>query len=224
VTAFILDLDGTLVDSVYQHVVAWHTTLRQCGMPLPMWRLHRKIGMSGGFLMNGLAVELGRSIDEETAKTLQAMHGKEFAAMRDSIRPFPGSNELLRTFEENGVQYAIATTGRRDDVQPLLDMLEVPRGVPVLFKEDAANPKPSPDLFLSAAKKLGTRSEETMVVGDSVWDMLAARRAHFLGIGLLCGGYAESEMTGAGAFRVYADPAQLREHLHEAGVTLKERQ
>lgn len=223
-TAFVLDLDGTLVDSVYQHVIAWNAALTQCGLSLPAWRLHRKIGMSGGFLMNGLAAELGRSIDEETAKTLQSMHGKEFAAMRGSIRPFEGANELLRTFGENGVRYAIATTGKREDVQPLLDMLEVPDGVPVLFKEDAANPKPSPDLFLSAAKKLGSRSEDTMVVGDSVWDMLAARRAHFLGIGLLCGGYAESEMTDAGAFRVYADPAQLREHLYEAGVTLKERQ
>lgn len=223
-TAFILDLDGTLVDSVYQHVLAWDSALQECGMPLGMWRLHRKIGLGDDFLVNGLSLELGRSIDEETSKKLQSLHGKAFAGMRDSIRPFAGANELLRSFEENGVKYAIATTGKREDVQPLLDKLEVPRGVPVLFKEDATNPKPSPDLFLNAAKKLNTPSEETMVVGDSVWDMLAARRAHFLGIGLLCGGYAESEMTAAGAFRVYADPAQLRDHLYEAGVTIKKGQ
>jgi HAD superfamily hydrolase (TIGR01509 family) len=223
VAAFILDLDGTLVDSVYQHVFAWHTALKRCGFTLPMWRLHRKIGMSGSLLMDALETELQRDIDESTAKRLEAIHSEEFARLHPTIAPLDGANELLQSFRENGVAYAIATTGHRKDAEPLLQMLRLPSDVPVVTKEDASTPKPSPELFLSAAAKLGSPSEETMVVGDSVWDMLAARRAHFLGIGLLCGGYAESEMTGAGAFRVFADPGQLREHLHEAGVTRKER-
>lgn len=222
-TAFIFDLDGTLVDSVYQHVFAWHTALDRFGYRLPMWRLHRKIGMSGSLLMGALSLELDEKLDEERAKELQAAHGVEFAKLLETIRPFAGANELLRRLHESGVHYAIASTGRREDVQPLLDMLELPRGIPVLTKEDADKPKPSPALFLAAARKLGSSAEETMVVGDAVWDMLAARRANFLGIGLLCGGYAENEMLSAGAFRVYADPAQLQQHLHEAGVELQEK-
>lgn len=221
--AFILDLDGTLVDSVYQHVFAWHTALHRCGFTLPMWRLHRKIGMSGGLLMDALSVELGRELDEATCKKLETIHAEEFERLVPSIAPLDGVNELLETFRKNSISYAIATTGHRAGAEPLLRMLDLPGDVPVVAKEDASTPKPSPELFLSAAEKLGSSSEETMVVGDSVWDMLAARRAHFLGVGLLCGGYAESEMTDAGAFRVFADPGQLRRHLYETGVTLQGR-
>jgi HAD superfamily hydrolase (TIGR01549 family) len=221
VPAFVLDLDGTLIDSVYQHVFAWHTALERCGYDLPMWRIHRKIGMSGGLLMNALAVELDRNLDEATSKRLEEIHSEEFTRLHSTMRPFEGACELLKTFRRSGVRCAIASSGHRRDIDPLLQMLDVGGDIPVVSKEDAQEPKPDPQLFLKAAALIDARSEETMVVGDSVWDMLAARRAHFLGVGLLTGGYAEAEMTAAGAYRVFTDPEQLRQHLHETGVNVK---
>jgi HAD superfamily hydrolase (TIGR01549 family) len=222
VPAFIFDLDGTLVDSVYQHIFAWHAALRRCGYDLPMWRIHRKIGMSGTLLMNAFALELNVSFDERAAKRLEELHAEEFARLRSTMRPFAGAQQLIGTLRRNDVQCAIATSGDKHDVQPLIDLLGIDDGVPVVYKEDAQNPKPDPELFLKAAQALGSASDETMVVGDSVWDMLAARRAHFLGIGLLTGGYAEAEMSAAGAFRVFRDPEQLCRHLYETGVNIKE--
>lgn len=216
--AFIFDLDGTLADSVYQHVIAWHTALRECGLEIAMWRLHRKIGMSGALLLRAFADEAGRDFDDALKSRLEHLHTEHFARLRGGIKAFPEVPELFADLQKRDLKFAIATSGDLKDVQPLLDLAQVPRGVPVISKKDAPNPKPDPALFLKAAEKLGSRSEDTIVVGDSVWDMLAARRAQFLGIGLLTGGYGESEMTGAGAFRVFADPAQLRRHLYEAGI------
>jgi len=218
VPAFIFDLDGTLVDSVYQHVFAWNVALRTCGFELPMWRIHRKIGMSGALLLRSLETDLNLKMDDGTKKRLEKLHGEEFARLRSQIQPFKGTRELLQALKDNGVRFAIATSGGLEDVQPLIDMLELDDGVPVISKKDASTPKPDPGLFLIAAEKLRSPSHETIAVGDSVWDMLAAQRAHFLGIGLLTGGYGESEMTSAGAFRVYSDPGQMCAHLHEAGV------
>jgi HAD superfamily hydrolase (TIGR01549 family) len=218
VPAFIFDLDGTLVDSVYQHVFAWQFALRECGIDLGLWRIHRKIGMSGGLLLRALSDEVGREFDDAMRKRLEQLHSEEFARLRPRIKPFPESNELLAGLREERIPFAIATSGDLKDVQPLLDLLELPDDVPIVSKKDAPNPKPDPTLFLKAAEMLHSRSEDTLVVGDSIWDMLAARRAHFLGIGLLTGGYGESEMSAAGAFRVYADPAQMRRHLYEAGI------
>lgn len=215
---FILDLDGTLVDSVYAHVYAWDIALKSCGLDLPMWQIHRKIGMSGGLLIRALSNELGRGIDDDLRERIQKRHSEEFARMRPRLTPLPGAQTLLDALASAQVPFAIATSGDREDVEPLLDLLNLPKGVPVTYKSDAKLPKPDPGLLLAASKKLPDSSQETMVVGDSVWDMLAARRAHFLGVGLLTGGYAESELSAAGAYRVYADPAQMVAHLHEIGV------
>jgi HAD superfamily hydrolase (TIGR01549 family) len=213
----ILDLDGTLVDSVYQHVLAWHIALQSSGFDLPMWRVHRKIGMSGGLLIHALGAELGQRIDDETGKRLEARHSEEFARLRATVAPFPGARDLISVLRRSGVAFAIATSGDRSDVE-LLQRLVGAEDVPTVYKGDAKLPKPDPGLLLAAAAKLPDPSDDTVVIGDSVWDMLAARRAHFLGIGLLTGGYGESELTAAGAYRVYADPAQMLAHLHEIGV------
>jgi HAD superfamily hydrolase (TIGR01509 family) len=223
VARFILDLDGTLVDSVYQHVLAWHFALHSCGFDLPVCRVHRKIGMSGGLLLRALANELGARIDETMNKRLESRHSEEFARLRSTIAPLPGARGLLQTLHRAKVPFAIATGGDRADVEPLLKLVDPPAQTPLTFKADASNPKPDPGLLLAAAAKLPDSSQETLVVGDSVWDMLAARRAHFLGVGLLTGGYSESELTAAGAFRVYADPKDLLAHIHEIGVMTEEK-
>ncbi|HET7814019.1 MAG TPA: HAD family hydrolase [Candidatus Baltobacteraceae bacterium] len=220
--AFIFDLDGTLVDTVYQHVVTWHTALRTNGFDLPMWRIHRKIGMSGQLLMSALELEVGRKIDKDSAKRLEDAHTQEMKKMRETVRVFAGVQDLFDALREADVPYAIASSGSKKDIGAFLEMLDLPDSVPTVTQEDAKNAKPDPQLFLKAAEKLGVKAEDAIVVGDSVWDMLAARRAHSLGVGLLTGGYAESEMTAAGAYRVYAEPADLRARLHEVGVNIKE--
>ncbi|HLI96506.1 MAG TPA: HAD family hydrolase [Candidatus Baltobacteraceae bacterium] len=214
---FIFDLDGTLVDSVYQHVIAWRLALQSCGFDLPAWMIHRKIGMSGGLLIHALGRELGQRIDEPTRKRLESRHAEEFARLLPTVAPSPGARELLDALRRAGTPFAIATSGEKSGVEPLRRLVDA-QDVPTVFRSDAKLPKPDPGLPLAAAAKLPDTSEETFVAGDSVWDMLAARRAHFLGIGLLTGGYGESELTAAGAYRVYADPAQMLAHLHEIGV------
>jgi len=216
--AFLFDLDGTLVDSVYQHVLAWRDALEGAGIELSVWRIHRRIGMSGGLFLNALLRETGRRMSVEETARVQRIHKESFARQVKGVRPLPGARELLTYLTKARVPWAIATSGRLESAQPLLDSLGVPAGVPVVTRDQVEHAKPDPDLFLAAAGRLGVPVEESIVVGDSVWDLLAARRAHALGVGLLSGGYGEDELQQAGAYRVYQDPADLLKHLDEVGV------
>ena len=216
--AFLFDLDGTLVDSVYQHVLAWRDALEGAGIELSVWRIHRRIGMSGGLFLNALLRETGRRMSAEETARVQRIHKESFARQVKGVRPLPGARDLLTYLTKARVPWAIATSGRLESAQPLLDSLGVPAGVPVVTRDQVEHAKPDPDLFLAAAGRLGVPVEESIVVGDSVWDLLAARRAHALGVGLLSGGYGEDELQQAGAYRVYQDPADLLKHLDEVGV------
>ena len=217
--AFLFDLDGTLVDSVYHHVLAWNEALRQTGLPLSVWRIHRRIGMSGGLFANALQRDLGREIDPKVIEQLRALHKQEFNARSHLIQPLPGAIELLETLSRFNVPWGIATSGRIETAKPNIERLGVDLNrVPVVTRDQVRYAKPDPDLFLACAERLGVDIENSMVVGDSVWDLLAARRARALGIGLLSGGYGEDELDRAGAYRVYEDPADLLRHLDEVGV------
>ena len=217
--AFLFDLDGTLVDSVYQHVLAWHEALEQVGIPLAAWRIHRKVGMSGGLFANALLRETGRALTTELRERLQRLHAEAYAARATEIRPLPGARELLQHLTEAGVLWAIATSGRMLTAGPTLESLGVdPTRVPVVTRDQVRYAKPDPDLFLAAAGRLGIDIANAVVVGDSIWDLLAARRARALAVGLLSGGYGEQELERAGAYRVYEDPKDLLEHLDEVGV------
>jgi HAD superfamily hydrolase (TIGR01549 family) len=216
--AILFDLDGTLVDSVYQHVLAWRQALEQAGIELSVWRIHRKIGMSGGLFANALLRETGRPVTAEQAERLQQLHGHAYAELASQVRPLPGARTLLRTLTGLGVPWAIATSGRRENAQLTLDALGVPPEIPVITRDQVAHAKPDPDLFLAAAERLHVDITTSVVVGDSVWDLLAARRARALGVGLLSGGYGLDELQTAGAYRVYEDPADLLRHLDEVGV------
>jgi HAD superfamily hydrolase (TIGR01509 family) len=217
-TAMLFDLDGTLVDSVYQHVGAWHDALTSCDIPLSVWRIHRKIGMSGGLFVRGLMRELGRELDPETALELRRRHADAYAKRFHEVTPLPGTHALLATLTALGAPWAIATSGGRDVANRTLALLDVPPHVPVITRDEVAHAKPDPDLFLRAAERLGVAIEHSVVVGDSVWDLLAARRAGALGVGLLSGGYGYDELQSGGAYRVYEDPADLLAHLDEVGV------
>jgi HAD superfamily hydrolase (TIGR01509 family) len=216
--AFLFDLDGTLVDSVYQHVLAWREALESAGIELAVWRIHRRIGMSGGLFVNALLREIGRAVTPEETTRIQRRHAEAYARLLPQVRPLPGARELLRWLTECHVPWAIATSGRLQSARPALEMLALPPGVPVVTRDEVEHAKPDPDLFLAAARGLGVEIGATVVVGDSVWDLLAARRAHALGVGLLSGGYGQDELERAGAYRVYQDPADLFQHLDEVGV------
>jgi HAD superfamily hydrolase (TIGR01509 family) len=216
--ALIFDLDGTLVDSVYQHVLAWHEALQEAGIELSVWRIHRRIGMSGGLFTRALLRETGRELEERALARLRERHLEAYQRRLPEVRPLPGARRLLERLTELGCRWAIATSGRIGSAGPAVEMLGVPDGVPVITRDLVPYAKPDPDLFLEAARQLGVDAIDAMVVGDSVWDMLAARRAHTLGIGLLSGGYGTDELERAGAYRVYEDPAHLLVHLDEVGV------
>jgi HAD superfamily hydrolase (TIGR01509 family) len=217
--AFLFDLDGTLVDSVYQHVLAWHEALEQVGIPLAAWRIHRKVGMSGGLFANALLRETGRELTTELSERLQRLHADAYVARVKEIRPLPGARELLRHLTEAGVPWAIATSGRMLTAQSAIETLNVDTArVPIVTRDQVRYAKPDPDLFLAAARRLGVEIADAIVVGDSIWDVLAARRARALAVGLLSGGYGEQELERAGAYRVYEDPRDLFEHLDEVGL------
>ncbi len=216
--AFVFDLDGTLVDSVYQHVLAWREALEEAGIKLAVWRIHRRIGMSGGLFVNALARETGRRVTAEEAARLQRRHAEAYARQVSQVRPLPGARELLAHLSRLRVPWAIATSGRLESARPTLEMLGLGADVPVITRDQVQRAKPDPDLFLTAAERLGVPIAASVVVGDSVWDLLAAHRARALGVGLLSGGYGQDELERAGAYRVYQDPADLLAHLDEVGV------
>jgi HAD superfamily hydrolase (TIGR01509 family) len=217
-TAFLFDLDGTLVDSVYQHVLAWKEALDREGVELSVWRIHRKIGMSGGLFANILLRETGLEITEERLTRLRDWHAAAYnrQATQGSVRPLPGARELLAYLTEQQIPWAIATSGRMETAAHNLQALGVdPAKIPVVTRDQVRHAKPDPDLFLAAAARLGVDIHQSLVIGDSIWDMLAAQRARALGVGLLSGGYGQEELEHAGAFRVYDDPADMLHHIDE---------
>jgi HAD superfamily hydrolase (TIGR01509 family) len=217
-STFLFDLDGTLVDSVYQHVLAWMEALDAEGVELSVWRIHRKIGMSGGLFVDQFLRETGLTITPELLNRLRERHAAAYNRNIHMVKPLPGARELLATLTDNGIPWAIATSGRLETAKPNLDALGVdPSKIPVVTRDQVRYAKPDPDLFLTAAERLGKPIENAVVVGDSIWDMLASRRCAALGVGLLSGGYGQDELERSGAVRVYEDPRDLLKHLDEVG-------
>ena len=220
--SFLFDLDGTLIDSVYQHVIAWRAALTGIGIDLSVWRIHRRIGMSGGLFVHALLRETGRTLSHEDIEQLQQTHAAEYRTQIGSVTALPGARELLAALTGAGVNWAIATSGYAATARPALGLLGLAQDTPMVTRDLVRHAKPDPDLFLAAAALLGVEPRHAMVVGDSVWDLLAARRAGTLGIGLQSGGYGREELERAGAYRVYADPAEMLARLDETGVRLDE--
>jgi HAD superfamily hydrolase (TIGR01509 family) len=216
--AFLFDLDGTLVDSVYPHVLAWREALRAVGIELDVWRIHRRIGMSGGLMANAILRETGRAFSASESERLLDLHAEAYARQSQAITPLAGARELLRHLTDVQVPWTIATSARMESARPTLNALGVGPEVPIVTRDQVQHAKPDPDLFLEAARRLSVPIEACVVVGDSVWDLLAARRARALGVGFLSGGYGRDELERSGAYRVYEDPADLLLHLDEVGV------
>jgi HAD superfamily hydrolase (TIGR01509 family) len=218
--ALIFDLDGTLVDTVYAHVFAWQRALAEEGMPIDGWRIHRRIGMSGGLFARAVAREVGRDLSPAETEAIQLRHGAIFRELLPERRALPGARELLADLRSRGVVHGVATSGRRPEIDLSLEVLGVGEETVVIDRGDVRRAKPEPDLFLACQAALGVEPEDCYVVGDAVWDLLAARRARMLSVGLLSGGYGADELLNAGAFRVYGDAAELHESLDELGFDL----
>jgi HAD superfamily hydrolase (TIGR01509 family) len=216
--AILFDLDGTLLDSSYEHVGAWRDAFRQDGVIVADARIHRRIGMSGKLLVRAVLVEMGKRPAPEKIERLEMLHKRYFARRLPEIRPLPGARELLRHLSKARIRWAIATSGDRETVRKMIQPLKVPAGIPVVTGDDVERAKPEPDVFLAAATRLSVSLSDCFVVGDSIWDLLAARRAKALGVGLLSGGFGQAELEGAGAYRVYGDPAGLLERITELGI------
>ncbi len=216
--SFIFDLDGTLVDSVYQHVVAWQEALANADIELSVWRIHRRIGMSGGLFTEMLLREIDIEVTPALLDKLQNYHAEAFRRLIQWVRPLPGSQRLLAYLTDAAIPWAVATSGRMATAKYNLELLGIdPQQVVVITRDEVQRAKPDPDLFLAAAERLQADIESAVIVGDSIWDMLAARRARGLGVGLLSGGYGQDELERAGAIRVYEDPADLLRHIDEIG-------
>ena len=216
--ALIFDLDGTLIDTVYAHVFSWQMAFGEAEIPIEGWRIHRRVGMSGGQFIRTVTREIGRELTSEQSEDLQNRHIEIYSELYPEPKPLPGAVELLKCLKESSVTFGIATSGGRPEIDKSLEAIGVGDDVVVIDSSFVTQTKPAPDLFLACQQRLCVSPLECYVVGDAVWDILAARRAGMLSVGLLCGGYGEDELTNAGAYRLYRDPAELLQALDELGV------
>ena len=173
--------------------------------------------MSGSALLRQIFRET-KTNRKLNVEKMESAHDRAFRQSSREVRVLPGSRELLRHLSRCRVRWAIATTGNREQTRRLLRPLSIPAKTVVVTGDDVEKAKPSPDVFLSAAERLGVPLEDCVVTGDSVWDMLAAGRKRALGVGLLSGGYSQAELEESGAFRVYADPADMLLHIEDLGI------
>lgn len=216
--AFLFDLDGTLVDSVYRHVEAWQEALKQAGLTIAAWRIHRRIGLSGAKLVRALLRESGRQMKEDEIKQIEKTHGEVYGRLVGDVKPLPGARELLDELTRLERPWAIVTSSKPEKAQPVLQTLGITSKDTVVTRGEVQRAKPEPDPFYVGAERLGAKISDCVVIGDSVWDLLSAQRARALGVGVLTGGAAKDELERAGAYRVYEDPADVLRHLDELGV------
>ncbi len=202
--AVLLDLDGTLVDSVFLHVVAWEAALRGSGRIVPMWRIHEGIGMGGQRLLPWLLGEHPPDAEQITAE-----HQRRFLRHAEQLAPTAGANALLEDLERRGIAFTISTSAEPEISEALLESLGR-KDLPVADAEDVGSPKPAPDLLLSALAKLGDLDPaDATLVGDSPWDGEAARRVGMRCMAVRCGGFGDDRVLSAGAIDVVDDPRAL---------------
>lgn len=215
--ALIFDLDGTLVDSVYPHTLAWQKSLSDFGILCPAWAIHRRIGMSGKLLVKAIAREQRRRLSESDIDKLGKRHAELFRELAPIGIPLPGVVKLLTFLRGLKIPHGIATSGKHAEIKSSLKALSLRPATIVVDGDMVREVKPEPDLFLLCQQKLKVKRADCLVVGDAVWDIHAARRSGIMSVGLLSGGFGEQELYNAGAMRVYRDAAALHEALDELG-------
>jgi HAD superfamily hydrolase (TIGR01509 family) len=209
--AAILDIDGTLVDSNYQHALAWYRALREHGHVLPIWRIHRHIGMGGDQLIKALC---GEEAEERDGDAIREAEGRHYFAMIDEVEPLEGARELMVDLEDSGHRVVLASSAKPEEVDHYLDLLDA-RDLADAWTSagDVEHTKPAPDLVQTAIEKIG--GGPAVMVGDSTWDCEAARRAGVQTIAVLTGGFSEEELRRAGAIAVFGSIVELRERLRD---------
>ena len=199
----LLDLDGTLVDSVYLHVVTWHRALKSAGYDVPAWRIHEGIGMGGERIVPWL---IGRHVDD--AEELKDAHKKLFLDLASELVPTPGAHDLLDDLRRREVPFIVATSAGGETAEALLAALDNPE-VEVFNADSVDSPKPAPDLLAAALEELGTSTDDATMVGDSPWDAEAADRIGVRMLAVRCGGFGDGRLLDAGASAVVDDPRAL---------------
>jgi HAD superfamily hydrolase (TIGR01549 family) len=209
--AAILDIDGTLVDSNYQHAIAWYRALRQHGHVLPIWRIHRHIGMGGDQLVASLC---GDEVEEQQGDDIRDAEKALYMALIDEVEPLDGARELIVDLQRMGRRIVLASSAKPDEVEHYLDLLDA-RGLADAWTTagDVESTKPEPDLVHAALERAGTDS--AVMVGDSTWDCEAAQRAGVQTIAVLTGGFSEQELRDAGAVAVFRSIEELRRRLSQ---------
>jgi len=213
-TIAVLDVDGTLVDSNYQHALAWYRALRSVGETFPIWRLHRLIGMGGDQVILSLG---GEELEERIGEEARKRQGEEVDALIDEVAALPGARDLLLAIKERGHRLVLASSGQPRHVDFAVDLLDA-RDIAdaITSSEDAEETKPAPDLLQVARKKLHAADETSSVmIGDSVWDVEAAKNAGMPAIAVRSGGFGDEELRNAGAIGIYDTPGDLAAHLDD---------
>jgi HAD superfamily hydrolase (TIGR01509 family) len=211
--AAILDVDGTLVDTNYHHAIAWYRAFRQHGVVLPVWRIHRHIGMGGDQLVRALC---GEDVEEERGDDIRTAEKPLYLSLIDEVEPFEGARELIATLKERGHTVVLASSAKENEVDHYIDALAArDLADDWTTSADVEATKPAPDLVHAALAKAGADSEDAVMLGDSTWDCEAAKRAGVASIALLTGGYADEELREAGAVAIFESIAELRERLDE---------
>jgi phosphoglycolate phosphatase-like HAD superfamily hydrolase len=210
----ILDIDGTLVDTNYHHALAWYRAFRQHGIVLPLWRIHRHIGMGGDQLVRALA---GEGVEEELGDEIRATEKPLYLSLIEEVEPFDGARELIVELNGRGHTVVLASSAKENEVDHYLDVLDARElAQDWTTSADVEATKPAPDLVRAALAKAGGDGRGPgVMLGDSTWDCEAAARAGVETVALLTGGYSEEELREAGAVAVFESIAELRARLAE---------
>ena len=209
----VLDIDGTLVDTNYHHAIAWYRAFRQHGIVLPLWRIHRHIGMGGDQLVAALA---GEGFDREQGDDVRAAEKVLYMELIHEVEPLEGARKLIEDLKGNGHTVVLASSAKTEELEHYLTLLDA-RSLADDWTDssDVEATKPEPDLLLAALAKVDARPKDAVMIGDSVWDCRAAKRAGVRSVGVLTGGFSEDELTEAGASRVCASVEDLRHSLDD---------
>jgi HAD superfamily hydrolase (TIGR01509 family) len=208
----ILDVDGTLVDTNYHHAIAWYRAFRSRGVTLPIWRIHRHIGMGGDQLVASLA---GDGVEQREGDAIRAVEAERYSELIDEVQPLDGARDLITDLKGRTDSVVLASSAKEPEVDHYLDLLDA-RSLADEWttSADVEATKPQPDLIHAAMGK--ARADSGVMIGDSVWDCEAARRAGIASVAVLTGGFSEQELRDAGASAVFEDLDRLRQELSEA--------
>jgi HAD superfamily hydrolase (TIGR01549 family) len=209
--AALLDVDGTLIDSNYHHALAWYRAFRRSGIVLPLWRIHRHVGMGGDQLVPAL---VGKRMNRERGEELRAGRDEEYAQLIGEVAPLEGARELITDLKQRGLTVVLASSAPQDEIDHYLELLDARELADAWTTDDDVEAtKPEPDLVQAALEKAGT--EEAVMVGDTPWDVEAARKAGLETICVITGGFSEQELRDAGAVAVFESVEELRKRLEE---------